>query len=344
MMSNLNPLGSKNPILLSDSTLRDGSHAIQHSLTPNDVSAYCSRIDKLGFDWIEVGHGNGLGASSYHIGRSAYSDRALLEAARSSLSSSKLSVHVMPGIASIKRDIFPAINAGVDVFRVASHCSEADTTLRYIEIIKNENKSAIGVLMMAHMLTPKELIVQAKQMENAGADGIMIMDSAGTLDMSEIEKIFSTLTSEISIPLGVHAHNNLGLAIANSIVAIKAGAQMVDACAAGFGAGAGNAAMEVLLPHLNRIQITTYDSYEYFNVVDDSLNSFIKSPQVLTPLSIATGLAGLFSGYLKPIIREAESYGLNVYDIVKELESYKLVAGQEDIIIEVAEKLYLRSN
>lgn len=326
-------------ILLSDATLRDGSHAIAHQLTKENVRDYCRLIDQSGVEWVEVGHGNGLGASSIHIGLSKETDLDLLSTARENLKKAKLSVHVIPGIASINRDLAPAISAGVEIFRVGAHCSEADTTLRHIEYVRGNNKTAVGVLMMSHMLTPHELVKQAQLMESAGAEAIVIMDSAGAMRMNDVKARVQSLSENLVIPIGMHAHNNLGLAIGNSLVAVEEGAKIIDACAAGFGAGAGNAAIEILIPLFNEIGVCDVDSKMYFKAVDFATNSFAMNRPVVTTGSIATGTAGLFSGFLKPIILEATRNEIDQYDLIERLGTLNLVAGQEDVIIETAKQI-----
>lgn len=326
-------------IILSDATLRDGSHAIKHQLSAEHVESYCASVDKVGLDWVEVGHGNGLGASSFHIGLSATEDSELLSAARSQLKNTKLSVHVMPGIASLKRDVQPAIEQGVDIFRIASHCSEADTTFRYLEYVRNAEKTAVGVLMMTHMLSAKELALQARGMQAAGAQAIMIMDSAGALRMSDVAQRVAEMVDQLDIAIGIHAHDNLGLSVANSLIAVESGARIVDACAAGFGAGAGNAPMEVLIPLFKESSQTEADHHQYFRVVDEALKKFIPAPQSLSTGSVATGLAGIFSGFLKPIIAESDRYGIDKFQLIEELGKRRPVAGQEDLVIEIAREL-----
>jgi len=326
-------------IILSDATLRDGSHAIRHQLTASHVESYCEAVDKVGIDWVEVGHGNGLGASSFHIGPSATEDSKLLAAARSRLKNTKLSVHVMPGIASLKRDIQPAIGQGVDIFRIGAHCSEADTTYRYIEYVRQAEKIAVGVLMMCHMLSPQELAKQAFGMQEAGAQAILIMDSAGALRMADVTQRISELVSQLHIPIGIHAHDNLGLSVANTLVAVAEGAKIVDACAAGFGAGAGNAPLEVLIPLFRENNQTVADHHQYFRVVEQALNSFIPAPQSLSTGSVATGLAGIFSGFLKPILIESDRYGIDKFELIEELGKRYPVAGQEDLVIEIAKEI-----
>ena len=330
---------NKATVLLSDATLRDGSHSIKHQLTPDDVETFCKSIDEVGLDWVEVGHGNGLGASSFHFGKSHSSDYDLLKVARGSLLKTKLSVHVMPGIATINRDLLPAIDLGVDVFRIGSHCSESDTTSKQIEYLRTLGQNVYGVLMMSHAITPRQLALQAKTLEKAGALGVFMMDSAGALRMNDVRERIRTLRSELSIPIGIHAHNNLGLAVANSLIAIEEGATMLDGCAAGFGAGAGNAQLEIIISLLKEQMQTEADAIRYLRATEYALQRFIPSPQTLEPLSVATGLAGLFSGYLKPIVREAALNKIDPFKLIEELKKYNLVAGQEDQIIEIAKRL-----
>ena len=331
-------------LILSDSTLRDGSHAIRHQLSAEDISGYCKIADQCGLYWIEVGHGNGLGASSNHIGESLISDSEALKAARENLSTTKLSVHIMPGIASIERDILPAIDIGVDVFRIASHCTEANTTHRYLEFIRKRNKFGVGVLMMSHMASPIEFARQAKSMEDNGAQAIMLMDSAGTLRTDDIKIRFETLKEILKVPVGIHAHNNLGLATSNTLQAVESGAQIIDACAGGFGAGAGNAQMEIVMSLLNADGKIKIDSSKYFKLVDFALQKFIPKLPTISTLSISTGLSGLFSGYLNPIIDLSNRFNVDPYDVIRILGERKVVAGQEDVVLEVVENLSLKQN
>jgi len=325
-------------VLISDATLRDGNHAVSHKISEEDIRSYSKWADSAGADWVEVGHGNGLGASSFHIGKSAVSDEVALSTAREALKRASLSVHVMPGIASIGRDINLAIDLGVDIFRIASHCTEANTTLRYLDYVREIGKHAVGVLMMSHMSTPDEFLQQAQLMQNAGAEAVMLMDSAGSLIPPQIKERFEILTSELEIPTGIHAHNNLGYSTSNTIVAVQSGARIVDACIAGFGAGAGNAQIELVIPLLFDLGFIDFEGSEYFEVAEKSLKSFANSP-VSNSLTIATGRAGLFSGFLKPIQRTAIEFGISPLAIISELGNRKVVAGQEDMVLEVAKYL-----
>jgi 4-hydroxy 2-oxovalerate aldolase len=327
-------------ILISDATLRDGNHAVQHQLSKNDVALYCRAANEANVPIVEVGHGNGLGASSLQVGLSLESDHDLLTFARENLNSSKLSIHVIPGFATIKRDLEGALALGVDLVRVAAHCTEADITQRHISFAREKGKEAYGVLMMSHMAEPNLLVEEALKMQNYGAEAIIIMDSAGAFLPSDVTIRIETLTNALSIPVGFHAHNNLGMAISNSIAAIQAGATILDGTARGFGAGAGNAQIEVLVAVLQKMNYTTdIDLYKILEAADIAENSFVKSVPYISSTSVVSGLAGVFSGFSKQVDRISKQFGLDPKDLFFELGKRKVVAGQEDIIIEVANQL-----
>ena len=199
-----------NSILISDPTLRDGNHAVAHQLSAKQVAIYCEAADKAMVPIVEVGHGNGLGASSLQVGESLETDAVLLETAKAHLTRSKLGIHVIPGFATIQRDLKRAIELGVDVIRVASHCTEADITQRHLGYAREKGKEAYGVLMMSHMASPELLVEEAQKMELYGAEGIIIMDSAGAYLPSDVTVRIALLADQLSVPVGFHGHNNLG--------------------------------------------------------------------------------------------------------------------------------------
>jgi len=330
-------------ILISDATLRDGNHAVNHGITTEQIAVYCKAADAAKIPIVEVGHGNGIGASSLQVGLSACTDKEALSIARENLINSKLSVHVIPGFATIKDDIIPALDLGVDIVRVASHCTEADLTQRHIDLVRQRNKTVYGVLMMSHMVSSKVLLEQAKKMEAYGAEGIIFMDSSGHYLPENVTKRVKTMINGLSIPVGFHAHNNLGMAIANSIAAADAGATMLDGCARGFGAGAGNAQLEVLVAVLQRLGYkTNIDLYQLLDASDKAELELMETVPYIKSLSIVSGLAGVFSGFLKPVERIAKELNLDVRDIFFELGRRKVIAGQEDYILEVASNLAQR--
>ncbi|MBF0272891.1 MAG: 4-hydroxy-2-oxovalerate aldolase [Magnetococcales bacterium] len=327
-------------VLISDPTLRDGNHAVLHQLNIHQVASYCRAADAAGVPVVEVGHGNGLGASSLQVGLAAVDDKTMLTVARENLIRSKLGVHVIPGFATIERDIKPAIDYGVDVFRIASHCTEADITERHIGYCRSEGKTVFGVLMMSHMADRDLLAEEARKMQTYGAEGVILMDSSGNYLPADVTEKVTCLLENLEIPVGFHAHNNLGMGIANSIAAVQAGADIIDGCARGFGAGAGNAQLEVMVAVLDRMGYETgIDLYKILDAGDLAERELMKVIPTISSLSVISGLSGVFSGFLKPVNRIAHEFNVDPRDVFFELGKRKVVAGQEDIIIEVAQQL-----
>tara|TARA_B100001013_G_scaffold223345_1_gene136545 strand:- start:3611 stop:4630 length:1020 start_codon:yes stop_codon:yes gene_type:complete len=327
-------------ILISDPTLRDGNHAVSHQLSSEQITSYCRAADAAGVPIVEVGHGNGLGASSLQVGEAALSDKDILTIARKELKNSKLGIHCIPGFGTIERDLKPAVDCGVDVFRIASHCSEADLTDRHIRFCSNEGKTVFGVLMMSHMEEKESLSEEARKMQDYGAEAIVLMDSSGNYLPEDVTNKVSFLIDSLQIPVGFHAHNNLGMGIANSVAAVKAGAAIVDGCARGFGAGAGNAQLEVLVAVLDRMGYETgIDLYKILDASDIAEKYLMKIMPTINSTSLVSGLSGVFAGFLKPVNRAAKEFSVDPRDLFFELGNRKVVAGQEDIIIEVAKSL-----
>jgi 4-hydroxy 2-oxovalerate aldolase len=328
------------PILISDPTLRDGNHAISHQLTSDDIVAYATAADAAGIPIIEVGHGCGIGASSLQIGLSRINDDEMLGVARKSIRNARLAVHSIPGIATIRKDIMRAIEIGVDIVRVASHCSEADTCQQHIRFVRDSGRTAHGVLMMSHMIAAETLCQEAKKLQDYGAERVIIMDSAGSYLPNDVTDRISALIKTLSIPVGFHAHNNLGMAVANSVAAVAAGATLIDATARGIGAGAGNTQLEVVAPVLTRMGYQTgIELYKLFDASDIAERRFAEAIPCVKPLGVVSGLAGVVSAFAKQVERISEAYGVDGRDVLFELGRRRVVAGQEDVIVQVAVQL-----
>lgn len=329
-------------IIISDPTLRDGNHAVRHQLSVEQITAYATAANAARIPIVEVGHGNGLGASSLQVGLASTDDRSALAAARKALTHSKLGVHVIPGFATIQKDLNPAIEAGVDVFRIASHCTEADTTERHISYIREKGREVHGVLMMSHMAAKEVLVEEAAKMQAFGAEAVIIMDSAGAYLPDDVTERIQALTSTLDIPVGFHGHNNLGMAVANSVAAARANALIIDGCARGFGAGAGNTQLEVLVAVLDKLGYRTgVDLYKALDAGDLAEASLIQSLPTISSVSLVSGLSGVFSAYAKDVLRISKLYKVDPRNVFFELGRRKVVAGQDDMIIEVAEELSL---
>jgi 4-hydroxy 2-oxovalerate aldolase len=327
-------------IIISDPSLRDGNHCVKHQISLESVARYCKFADDAGIPIVEVGHGNGLGASSLLIGKMPHSDSKMLLTARENLKKAKLGVHVIPGMATVKKNISPALDIGVDIFRVASHVTEANITRPHIETIRNFGKTAYGVLMMSALADTKTLVSEAKKMEEYGAEVFLIMDSTGTYLPRDVEDRIKALKDNLSIKVGFHGHNNLGLAVANSLVAVQHGADIIDACIRGFGAGAGNTQLEALIPVLEQYGYSTGIDFQKIIMEADTVTEYlVKSIPTVAPINILTGLHKLFSGFEKPIIKASKLNGLQYSSLIFELGNRKLVAGQEDLIMEIAQNL-----
>lgn len=325
-------------IIISDPTLRDGNHALMHQLTLAQVERYTQAAESAGVDTVEVGHGCGLGGSSLQFGLSLVSDVDLLVCARKHLKRTRLGVHIIPGIGR-KSDIDIAIAAGVDVFRVGAHCTEADVTKSLISYIRQHHKTVYGVLMMTHMASADKLLEEATKMVDYGAEGVILMDSAGSLLPNQVQERVHALAS-LSVSIGFHGHQNLGLALANSLAAIEAGAVIVDGTARGFGAGAGNTPLEILVAVLEKAGYSVGMSSETAFVLAEVAQAHVinKMPQV-SNASIASGLYGVFSGFAKHVDKAAIASGVSPIAIYRELGCRKVVAGQEDVIIDVVHQL-----
>lgn len=329
-------------VLISDPTLRDGNHAVRHQINARQVALYAAAADAAGIPIVEVGHGNGLGASSLQVGESIISDREILEVARENLTNSKLSIHVIPGFATINKDLKTAMEIGVDLVRVASHCTEADITQRHICYAREKGKEVYGVLMMSHMASKELLVEEALKMESYGAEALVIMDSAGAYLPSDVTERIAELVKSLTIPVGFHGHNNLGMAIANSVAAVQAGATILDGTARGFGAGSGNTQLEVLVAVLEKMGFFTgIDLYKILDAADIAEKELMSVIPSIKSLSIVSGLSGVFSGFARHVERVSGEYGVSARDVFFELGRRKVVAGQEDLIIEVAMKLAL---
>lgn len=327
-------------ITIHDVTLRDGNHAVAHQLSVEQIISYAKAANSAGVPIVEVGHGNGLGASSLQVGESAIDDERMLIEAKKCLTTSKLAIHDMPGFATIKRDLEKSLELGVDVVRVAAHCTEADVTQRHISFVRAKGKEAIGALMMSHMASPDVLLVEAQKMESYGAEGVVIYDSAGAYLPAQVKERISLLVGKLNIPVGFHAHNNLGLGIANAITAVEAGATIIDGSARGFGAGAGNAQVEVVVAVLNKMGYSTgIDLYKLLDASDMAEKELMKEMPRIRSLSVISGMAGVFSAFSKPVERISKEYDVDPRDVFFELGRRQVVGGQEDIIIEVAAEL-----
>jgi 4-hydroxy-2-oxovalerate aldolase len=319
-----------------DSTLRDGSHAVSHQFSAEDISAVAGGLDEAGVHFIEVNHGDGLGGSSINYGKAKLTDEEMLRAASKVIRRSILTVLLLPGIGT-QEDLKMAADCGAKAVRVATHVTEADIAEQHIGLAKKMGMTAFGFLMLAHMRPPEVIVEQAKLFESYGADVIYIADSAGAMLPADVTSRIEALVGAVSVPVGYHAHASLGLAIANSLAAVQAGAGYVDGTCRGLGGGAGNAQTEVLAGVLAKAGFETgIDFYRIMDVAEEIVEPLMHRPQVIRNASLIQGYAGVYSSFLLHTYRAAEKYRLNPRDILVELGRREMVGGQEDMILDVA--------
>jgi len=344
-------LNIKHKIIVSDVTLRDGNHAVRHSINEKVIQNYCRVIDETGVNIVEVGHGNGLGASSLSIGRSIISDEKALKIARSLLKKTKLSIHSIPGFSRLD-DLKKAIDFGVDIFRIGANSTEIDTTFSQIEFCKKNKLEVWGVLMMAHLVYDKKktYLKKVEFLHNLGIKNIVIMDSAGFFLPNDIKDIILNIKKKFKIKLGFHGHNNFGNAIWNSITACLYGAEIIDVSIKGFGAGAGNTQMDVFLTVLEKI------GYKNNVNLGKIYNIAKKFPKILEkqkikyinpfsePKNIMSANYGLFSGFASKVDYFSDKFKLDDIDAFKAVGEKKLVAGQEDLIFNILYNLKKKKN
>jgi 4-hydroxy 2-oxovalerate aldolase len=326
-------------LIIGDTTLRDGSHAVSHSFSPQFVTDVVTQLALANVPLIEVSHGAGLQGSTIQQGFSTYDEMQLIEAAVEAKGNSKIASLFVPGIGT-RPAIKQAAQLGIDVLRIAVHCTEANISQQYFEEAKNNGLHAYGFLMMSHLATSEQLAEEAQKMESYGADGVYVVDSAGALVPKTVISRVEALKEVLTIPVGFHAHNNLGLAIGNSLTAIAHGATLIDGTLKGLGAGAGNAALEVLIAALLKSNIDVGISLAtLMNAAEEIVTPVMKYPPIIDRDNLASGYAGVYNSFLLHVREAAKKFDVDAVAIIEELGRRSAVAGQEDWIIEVAMQL-----
>lgn len=326
-------------IHILDVSLRDGSHSMKHQYSEQQVRDIARGLNQAGVEYFEVAHGDGLGGSSLQYGLSAVDELKLIEAAAGECTDSKVAVLLIPGI-GIKDDLKNAVNAGAKMARVATHVTEADISAQHIAYSRELGLKTAGFLMMAHMAPTNVIVEQAKLFESYGAEIVYVTDSAGYLLPDQVTERIRALKENIGCEIGFHAHNNMSLAMANSLAAIEAGATYIDGSLRALGAGSGNTQTEVLVAVLQRMGIQTgVDLYNIIDVANDIVAPILPRPQEISGSSLIMGYAGVYSSFLLHTEKASKQFDVDERDILVELGRRKTVGGQEDLIYEVAQSL-----
>ncbi|MGG1633283.1 4-hydroxy-2-oxovalerate aldolase [Paenibacillus sp. NRS-1760] len=330
---------SNQPVQITEVSLRDGSHAVAHQFTEEQVRSVVRALDDAGMHNIEVSHGDGLGGSTLQYGRSLIDEMKLIEAAVDESKQAKIAVLLLPGIGTV-HELKQARALGASLVRVATHVTEADVSAQHLYMARELGMEAIGFLMMSHSAPVEKLVEQAKLMESYGAEAVYVTDSAGALLPHQVRERIEALKQALSIEIGFHAHNNLSLAVANTIVAIEEGATRIDGSVRCLGAGAGNTQTEVLIAVLDRLGLNIgIDLYKMMDLAEHIVGPLLQRPQEIVTGSLVMGYAGVYSSFLLHADRASKRFGIDSRDILIELGRRGIIGGQEDMIVDVAAEL-----
>lgn len=332
------PYSTELDIRITDSSLRDGSHAQAHQFTEEDVRRIVTTLDRAGVPVVEVTHGDGLGGSSFNYGFSHTDERLLLGAAVAVAQRAKIAALMLPGVGT-KDDIKAIADIGVSVIRIATHCTEADISEQHFGLARDLGMETVGFLMMAHSQPPDVLARQARTMADAGCQCVYVVDSAGAMVLDEVAERVAAVVAEVgpTVQAGFHGHENLALGVANSVFALRAGAVQIDGCTRRFGAGAGNTPTEALVAVCDKLGLRTgVDTLAMFDAAEDVVLPIMEAEPTLSRLALIMGYTGVYSSFLRHAYRAAERYGISGADILMECGRRRLVGGQEDQIIEIA--------
>jgi 4-hydroxy 2-oxovalerate aldolase len=325
-------------VRITDTTLRDGSHAMSHQFTEQMVRDTVRALDDAGVPVIEVTHGDGLGGATFNYGFSAVPELELIAAAVEEARQARIAVLLVPGVGTVE-DMKRAADAGAQLVRVATHCTEADVAIQHFGAARDLGLETVGFLMLSHMTTPEELARQARIMVDAGCQCPYIVDSAGALILDDAVVRVEALVAEVGADaqVGYHGHNNLAMGVANSVLAYRAGARQIDGSTRALGAGAGNSPTEVLTAVFDRLGIETgIDLPKILEAAEEVVAPYITRTPIMDRSSIMLGHAGAYSSFLIHAERAAERYGVPAHEILAEVGRRGYVGGQEDMIIDVA--------
>ncbi|MGW0517379.1 4-hydroxy-2-oxovalerate aldolase [Crossiella sp. NPDC003009] len=328
-------------VRVTDTSLRDGSHHKRHQFTGEEVRAIVAALDRAGVPVIEVTHGDGLGGSSFAYGFSHTPEQDLIRIAAETATSARIAFLMLPGV-GVTDDILAARDNGARICRIATHCTEADISVQHFGLARDWGLETVGFLMMAHSQPPEALAKQARIMADAGCQCVYVVDSAGALVLEQVSDRVAALVEELGedAQVGFHGHENLGLAVANSVAAVRAGARQIDGSARRFGAGAGNTPTEAFTAVADKLGFRTgIDFFAIADAAEDVVRPAMPEECLLSRLALVMGYTGVYSSFLKHADQVASRYQVSGAQILLRAGQRRLVGGQEDQLIDIALEL-----
>jgi 4-hydroxy 2-oxovalerate aldolase len=335
------PFSEDLDVRITDTSLRDGSHAKRHQFTADEVAAVVGALDAAGVAVVEVAHGDGLGGSSFTYGFSHTPEQELIATAVRTATRARIAFLMLPGV-GVTDDILIAADNGATVCRIATHCTEADISVQHFGLARERGLETVGFLMMAHSQPPEALAVQARIMADAGCQCVYVVDSAGALVLDQVGDRVAALVAELGddAQVGFHGHENLGLGVANSVLAVRAGATQIDGSTRRFGAGAGNTPVEAFVGVCDKLGLRTgVDFFAMVDAAEDVVAPIMPEECRLDRLALIMGYAGVYSSFLKHAFTLGQRYDVSGAEILMRAGQRRLIGGQEDQLIDIALEL-----
>lgn len=325
-------------VTILDTTLRDGSYTINFSFTSTDTSIICKQLENAGTEYIEIGHGLGFNASNLGYGRAVQSDEEYMIAAEKSLKKAKYGMFCIPGIARLE-DLNTAQKHNMGFVRVGTDVTKVPQSEKFIKKAKSAGMFVAANYMKSYVMQPEKFAQKVKLSERYGADIIYIVDSAGGMFPENIRDYYKAIRKVSNIPIGFHGHDNLGLAISNSLTAVEIGIDLIDSSLQGLGRSSGNACTEILVTALKKKGYET--GIDFLKILE--IGQTYVQPLITTrgkmPLDIVAGYADFHSSYMHHIMRYSSKYNIDPAILIIEMTKIDKVDLDEKILNKVAQKI-----
>ncbi len=331
----------KNKTEIMDVTLRDGSYSINFQFSEYETGKIVQGVERSGISYIEIGHGVGLGGSTPENGLALCSDEEYIAAAKRVIKDAKFGMFCIPGTAKIE-DLSVLSNGGGSFVRVGTNVTEVHKSEAYIKEAKRLGLEVMANYMKSYTATPEEFAEKVKQSEAYGADVVYLVDSAGSMNADDVKRYHDAIRKVSKIRVGFHGHNNLGLAVSNSLVAMEEGYDIVDTSLLGMGRSAGNAATELVVANMVKNGIDKYDLKALLNCAEHYVKPLWKHQA--NSLDLYCGIAEFHTSYMKYIHRYSAKYQVNPLDLIMEYTKFDKVNMDVEKLEEIARKMPVDEN